>query len=1510
MNGYVCAVSTRIVGKKELRVLGEYVGPRHPEDWQIPRKISNTNPKGGDKRQHHPSISKHGITASSVPSTRNFFKSLQGEKDMNKKRLRKKRMVQALLPTVLMILIAGVTANAALMGDLNNDDNIDLADAITGMKVLTDQTADGVNSDKKIGIADVVYVLKMIVPLNSVEENFDEEQAKPEHWTVFNSGTVGWKFDDPGGRSNTTGGSENFAIADSDVAGQVDMDTELRTPVMDFSDAASVRLTFKTHFVPYETSKASVGVSIDEGINWTDVWEQTETELNATVSLDLSEQAAGESQVMVRFRYYDANWSYYWELDEVNIEGISAVTTAPEELTATAEGTVITLTWSDNSDNATTFKIERSASADSGFAEIGTSGKNRTNYKDQTGLSCNTTYYYRVSAGNTAGYSDASNTADATTGECSKQQTSLNETFDSGSLPEGWTVETTSGTGWVFNNPNNRDAYTTGNFAIADPGNIVGASADSELRTPVLNLTDYSGVSLSFTTFYWHGKGSAKVEVSTDSGNNWTHAWQQTADIYYNPIKEETIDLSDAIAGKSDVMIRFHADIGNSSQVALWGVDDVKLETVESVPAPSAPTALGAVLESSGAVKLSWEGNGAGNFEIERSAGGETSYAKVGEISDTTYADNSVEGNTTYYYKVRASNTAGTSDYSDSVSITTEDRSVVTYDITVSYYDTPTNTVAKKTALEENIRYFADAVYESSNGVNKIGRVTIYTNGGWSDKADIVWVESCWPNAYISGYAAEEGPYKRIEMCDDFSGTNFLEGDNTKQGGYVMAHEWGHYFYSLYDEYQGTNASSDYISAPLSGDTPSEPSVMNNQWRAVDDLDWLNFSTSESNTGNNAQYRVYGASAWETLIRPLSEDPRDGQRSIMPERIYHEEMKNAAPSSGVVLDINTEEHTARSELNIVWADLDTSGKRYDVTPPGGVARIILIDCSAGISQERLDDIKRRMKDMVDEAKIGDAVGIIAFDFMPEVLYDLKTIERETEKAAIKDVIDSIQVSDSSANISAALAKALDEITTKVPDTVNRVVCLITPGSYDEGDHPFLQIPGYEENFVRLFTFGFGAEEGDAGVLEEMAEQTGGNYHFIGNGDDLHKAIGDAVQDTSPIVAVNVKTGVEDDIAMGATYERPFYVDSTLGEFAIYLSFFSDEENAASVALTDPEGKSYEISADEYESYADEWGIETVIFHLEENPSVGEWTVGITAKSDLFYLYYWVDGEMKAGDLMVTANVRSVTGDTIIYPDPILLSASVGKNFTITNVGISGSVEYPDGEIRTFDLTDDGIAPDYEANDGIYAALIDPTENGDYYITVSFDNSEITAEYTDYAAHFAPNIDGSVRVHDKWAVDENFERFAEVQVNVSGVQGDDHSDWYNDHPTILHPNNMPLPGKIDFAGDIDTFKITLPQNYPSGETIIRVDNLGMGMDPYLYIFAEDWSWEVDKFFDTEPTRYDSLVFPVFVMPGETFYVEVWHFEGETGLYNISAGPRLKSEVSPEERPPRPDSPPEP
>jgi len=88
---------------------------------------------------------------------------------------------------------------------------------------------------------------------------------------------------------------------------------------------------------------------------------------------------------------------------------------APTGLSATATGqSTIELSWTDESDNETGFRVERRKESGGSWSTVATRGPNTESLQD-SGLSASTAYLYRVRACNEAGCSDFSNEAGATT---------------------------------------------------------------------------------------------------------------------------------------------------------------------------------------------------------------------------------------------------------------------------------------------------------------------------------------------------------------------------------------------------------------------------------------------------------------------------------------------------------------------------------------------------------------------------------------------------------------------------------------------------------------------------------------------------------------------------------------------------------------------------------------------------------------------------------------------------------------------------------------------------------------------------------------------------------------------------------------------------------------------------------------------------------------------------------------------------------------------------------------
>ncbi|HSE40166.1 MAG TPA: choice-of-anchor J domain-containing protein [Acidobacteriota bacterium] len=157
----------------------------------------------------------------------------------------------------------------------------------------------------------------------------DFDAGQPAGWTVINNSggsDVTWFFDDPCGRGNNTGGSGGFAIFDSDCFGADDgiEDAEMRSPSFDFSSQSNVLLSFDTEFNWYDFSldeKADVDVSTDGGSTWTNVLRYQGGDVDGPhhEDLDISSIAGGQSDVIVRFRQYDSDFEFWWEVDNVVI---------------------------------------------------------------------------------------------------------------------------------------------------------------------------------------------------------------------------------------------------------------------------------------------------------------------------------------------------------------------------------------------------------------------------------------------------------------------------------------------------------------------------------------------------------------------------------------------------------------------------------------------------------------------------------------------------------------------------------------------------------------------------------------------------------------------------------------------------------------------------------------------------------------------------------------------------------------------------------------------------------------------------------------------------------------------------------------------------------------------------------------------------------------------------------------------------------------------------------------
>ncbi|MDO9535639.1 MAG: fibronectin type III domain-containing protein [Bacillota bacterium] len=189
-----------------------------------------------------------------------------------------------------------------------------------------------------------------------------------------------------------------------------------------------------------------------------------------------------------------ANITYYYRVRAYNTAGdssysseasaITAVILAPSNLAAaTVSNSQIDLTWTDNSNNETGFRIERKISGGS-YSQIATVGANLTTYEDKN-LSNNTTYYYRVRAYNSTTNSTYSGEAIATTGVIPAAPLNLAaETVSTSQINLTWTDNSNNETGFRIERKISGGSYSQ----IAVVGANVKAYSDKNLST---NTTYY-----------------------------------------------------------------------------------------------------------------------------------------------------------------------------------------------------------------------------------------------------------------------------------------------------------------------------------------------------------------------------------------------------------------------------------------------------------------------------------------------------------------------------------------------------------------------------------------------------------------------------------------------------------------------------------------------------------------------------------------------------------------------------------------------------------------------------------------------------------------------------------------------------------------------------------------------------------------------------------------------------------------------------------------------------------
>ena len=375
--------------------------------------------------------------------------------------------------------------------------------------------------------------------------------------------------------------------------------------------------------------------------------------------------------------------TYYYKVTATNSGGTSGFSNeafatpvspppAPTSLTAVPGNARVTLNWNVSA-RATSYTVYRGTV--SGGETSYANGITTNSYQD-TGATNGATYYYKVTATNSGGTSGFSNEAFATPVSPPLAPTSLTAAPGNARVTLNWNASAgatsytvyrgtvsggeTSYASGITTNSHQDTGVTNGTtyyykVTATNSGGTSGFSNEA-FATPVspppapTNLTATPGNAI--VTLNWNissGATSYTVYRGTASGGETSYASGITTNSYQDT----------GVTNGTTYYYKVTAtNIGGTS-----GFSNEAFGTPVSPPA--APTSLTAS-PGNAIVTLNWNAStGATSYRVYRGAvsGGETSYA--GGITTTSYQDMAATNGRTYYYIVTATNSGGTSGFSN-----------------------------------------------------------------------------------------------------------------------------------------------------------------------------------------------------------------------------------------------------------------------------------------------------------------------------------------------------------------------------------------------------------------------------------------------------------------------------------------------------------------------------------------------------------------------------------------------------------------------------------------------------------------------------------------------------------------------------------------------------------------------------------------------------------------------------------------------------------------------------
>jgi len=156
----------------------------------------------------------------------------------------------------------------------------------------------------------------------------------------------------------------------------------------------------------------------------------------------------------------------------------------------------------------------------------------------------------------------------------------------------------------------------------------------------------------------------------------------------------------------------------------------------------------------------------------------------------------------------------------------------------------------------------------------------------------------------------------------------------------------------------------------------------------------------------------------------------------------------------------------------------------------------------------------------------------------------------------------------------------------------------------------------------------------------------------------------------------------------------------------------------SITLHGPNGVAYAFgqAAPNFDSFSSVLPGVAGSYHLVlAAPAIGAWTVEVSAQSPTAPIAGRVTAIMQSD---ISVALTSGKASYHVGESAPFFVAAVSGSGVVHGIDITGTVTAPDGSSSTVLWKDDGVSPDYAANDGIYTASVPLTAEGNYSLNVT------------------------------------------------------------------------------------------------------------------------------------------------------------------------------------------------